>query len=67
MEMTVSSSINTCLRKTINADKLTLKDAKNLKLMNDLIRHDDGYRFLRQVRSSPALWENKKKQVFSMI
>ena len=65
--MSVASSINTCLRKTVTADKLTVKDVKNLKLMNDLIRLDDCCRFLRQARSSPAFWESKKKHALSTI
>jgi len=34
--------------------------------MGNLISHDDGYRILKDTRTSPAHWEDKKK-VMAMI
>lgn len=48
-------------------ENLTAKKIKDQNFLNDSIRHDDGYRFLKQVRSSPSYWESKKKHLLGMI
>lgn len=35
--------------------------------VNNLIQTDVGYRFLRNIRSSPAHWESEKKKVCAII
>jgi len=35
--------------------------------LNDLIKVDDGFRCLSNVRSSPAHWVKEKKKVLSMV
>jgi hypothetical protein len=50
-----------------NNPSITVSDVLNDSFVNTLINHDDGFRMLNQVRSSPGYWENKKKNLFSMI
>ena len=35
--------------------------------MRKLIQRDQGYKFLKQVRGTPAFWEKSKKDLFAMI
>lgn len=35
--------------------------------ISDMIRVDDGFRMLKNIRSSPAYWEDKKKNLLAMI
>ncbi|KAJ8676998.1 hypothetical protein QAD02_012785 [Eretmocerus hayati] len=67
LEMSVASCINTCLRKTLACFKLRAKHVKDKNFVDHLIRQDEGYKFLRQIRSSPAYWDNVKKRVFASI
>ncbi|KAJ8676826.1 hypothetical protein QAD02_012613 [Eretmocerus hayati] len=64
LEMSVASCINTCLRKTLRCSKLKAKQVKDKSFIDHLIRQDEGYKFLRQIRSSPAHWDNVKKKHF---
>lgn len=32
-----------------------------------MIKNDEGYKFLKSVRGSPAYWENVKKNLFATI
>lgn len=43
------------------------KDILNEDFKANLIIHDDGFKFLKNIRSSPAYWELKKKELMSMI
>ena len=67
IELSVASSINTCLRKSRKSEKLTCKDALNPERINDLLRYNEGYKFLENVRGSPPYWEKRKKEAFAMI
>ena len=55
------------LRKVIKKDgsNYTAKDLKQNK--ENLIHHNEGYRFLKSVRGSPAYFEKVKKNVFAMM
>ncbi|KAJ8678076.1 hypothetical protein QAD02_013863 [Eretmocerus hayati] len=67
LEMSVASSINTCLRKTLESDHLKAEDVRDNSKVDDLIRYDDGYRFFKKIRCSPEYWEGVKKRVFATI
>lgn len=67
LEVTCISNINICLRKTKTNDEISARNALSSDYINNLIKIDDGYRFLKQVRSSPAYWEEKKKQLLATI
>ena len=42
-------------------------NAGQLKGLESLIRHDEGYKFLRALRGSPPYFEKAKKDLFAMI
>ncbi|KAJ8671734.1 hypothetical protein QAD02_002993 [Eretmocerus hayati] len=52
LEMSVVSSVNPCLRKTLKSDNLGAKDVREISKIDDFVRYDDGYRFLKQIRFS---------------
>ena len=47
---------------SIKAGQLKQKGA-----LDKLIRHDDGFKFLRALRGSPPYFEKAKKDIFAMI
>ena len=55
------------LRKVVkkNGAKYTAKDLKQNK--DKILHHDEGYRFLKSLRGSPAYFEKIKKNVFAMM
>ncbi|CAA9997342.1 unnamed protein product, partial [Nesidiocoris tenuis] len=67
-EMAVVSCVNVVLRKyKKNGKNLSVKDVSDPNFIADALRHNDGHRFLKQIRGSPAFWEDKKKAVLAMI
>lgn len=46
---------------------LTVSSMLDTAVLNELIQHDDGYRFLLQDRHSPAHWQNEQRNLFAMI
>ncbi|XP_061393643.1 uncharacterized protein LOC133329165 [Musca vetustissima] len=44
-----------------------VENALDDSYMNSLIQHDDGYRILKGIRTSPAHWEGEKKKAVAMI
>ncbi|XP_026470005.1 uncharacterized protein LOC113373956 [Ctenocephalides felis] len=69
LEIACMSNINICLRRSKKnlAKKIVASDAIDSNFINDLVKFDDGYRFLKNIRSSPAFWEDKKKKLLAMI
>jgi len=63
----VKNGISICLRKCAGTRRITAQKALDDNQLNDLIKVDDGFRCLSNVRSSPAHWEKEKKKVLSMI
>ncbi|CAJ1060221.1 uncharacterized protein LOC121898666 isoform X1 [Xyrichtys novacula] len=65
----VMSSVSIALRKG-KASKVrtkisdVLKDEDNLR---DLLNHDDGYRFLKPVRGTPAFWQGIQKDLLACL
>ncbi|KAK6165196.1 hypothetical protein SNE40_023581 [Patella caerulea] len=64
----VVSSVSIALRKTksggnrITADMLT-----NEEPLKNILKCDDGYRFLKSVRGSPSYWKTTQSDLFAMI
>ncbi|KAK6168715.1 hypothetical protein SNE40_019901 [Patella caerulea] len=64
----VVSSVSIALRKTksggnrITADMLT-----NEEPLKNILKCDDGYRFLKSVRGSPSYWKTAQSDLFAMI
>uniref|UniRef100_A0ABD2W1Y8 ATP-dependent DNA helicase n=1 Tax=Trichogramma kaykai TaxID=54128 RepID=A0ABD2W1Y8_9HYME len=67
IEESVYSNMNICLRKLAQNNNLKAENVLDTKTLSDIYRRDEGYQFLKQVRSSPTYWQDKKKHVFSMI
>lgn len=61
------SNINVCLRKVKDTERMTAGNLMKEGAMDDLISHDAGYRVLANIRSSPAYWENKKKELMALV
>ena len=56
------------LRKCKGSNRtLTAGELKNPGNLERLIRHDEGYKFLRALRGSPPYFEKAKKDLFAMI
>lgn len=62
----ISGAINLCLRKKTTGISASDILAGNVKV-EDLIQHDEGYRFLKAERNSPVYWEDIKKRIMAMI
>jgi len=55
-----------CLRKK-KGKAATAGELLNKKFLTDFVTHDFGFKLLKDVRTSPAYWEGKTKQIFAMI
>lgn len=67
-EQEVIDSMFTCLRKVKNCNRVPKAQCLlSADYMDELIHHDDGFRMLKNVRTAPAYWESKKKELFAMI
>ena len=53
--------------KTTDGREITASMLTNHEEVRNLIRRDEGYRFLAKIRGTPAYWEKSKKDVFAMI
>jgi PIF1-like helicase/Helitron helicase-like domain at N-terminus/OTU-like cysteine protease/Helicase len=67
LEKSMMSEINICLRKKKSTDKITAGNIINANAIDQLIQHDDGFRVMKNVRSTPAYWEARKKELLAMI
>ncbi|XP_061391279.1 uncharacterized protein LOC133326674 [Musca vetustissima] len=65
--LTIKSAMSIALRKHTRSGNVTARNALDESYMNSLIQHDDGYRILKGVRTSPAHWEGEKKKAVAMI
>ncbi|KAI8116853.1 ATP-dependent DNA helicase PIF1 [Lucilia cuprina] len=65
--LSIKNATSIALRKHVRSNNVTAGNALNETFMNSLIQHDDGYRILKGVRSSPAHWEAEKKKAEAMI
>ncbi|XP_072023189.1 uncharacterized protein [Amphiura filiformis] len=53
--------------KTSDGKKITASMLRDHEQVKQLIKRDEGYRFLAQLRGTPAYWEKSKKDIFAMI
>ena len=67
----VLDGISIALCKGKNSDlaghKLTASSVTNSVNLNDLMQSDLGFRFMSQVRGSPAYWQKTKSDVLAMV
>ncbi len=67
----INSGISIALRigatKTADGKPITASLLSDQNKIKELIKRDEGYRFLTQVRGTPAYWEKSKKNLFAMI
>ncbi|CAH0384546.1 unnamed protein product [Bemisia tabaci] len=67
MELACLSNINICLRKTRRTENLNAGHILDKACLDSLIKHDEGFRVLKNIRSSPAWLEDKKKGLMAML
>ena len=67
----IHSNISIAIRigssKTSDGQQITAAMLRNREEVKQLIKRDEGYRFLAQIRGTPAFWEKSKKELFAMI
>jgi len=63
----IRNNISTCLRKRSAYSALTAANVLDEDFMGNIISHDDGYRILKDIRTSSAHWEDEKKKVMALI
>ena len=67
----INSGISIAIRigatKTADGRPITASMLTNHDQVKEIIKRDEGYRFLTQVRGTPAFWEKSKKNLFAMI
>ena len=61
------SAVEICLQKTRNTENLTVRDALDKTVMDELLIKSEGQLMLRTVRSSPQFWQWKKMELYAMI
>jgi PIF1-like helicase/Helitron helicase-like domain at N-terminus/Herpesvirus tegument protein, N-terminal conserved region len=59
-------ALGICLRKR-KGSKVTAGNLLSNNMISSLIQHDDGFKILNTIRSSPAYWQKEKKKVMGMI
>lgn len=47
--------------------KITAHEVLSPGFVDNIVKQDDGFRVLRNLRGSPPYWEKAKKDVFAMI
>jgi hypothetical protein len=62
----VANAVSLCLRKK-KTSKVTAGEILGGDSLKNLIDHDDGFRVLKKVRTSPSFWEQKLKNILAMI
>ena len=67
----INSGISIAMRigntSTSNGREITASMLTDHDVVKKLIKRDQGYKFLKQVRGTPAFWEKSKKDLFAMI
>jgi hypothetical protein len=58
----MSKSINFVLRKNKLNEKITVENAMDRNYLNNLLNHNEGYNIFKNIRCSPAYWQNKRKK-----
>ena len=65
----ILEDIQICLRKKRRRDgkPITAGQLLSKEFIENLVQHDDGFRMLKGIRSSPAFWEAQKRKALGMI
>ena len=65
----LNSAINICVRNTKSTDgqAITVSDILNNDNLERMVEDDEAFKFLKTVRSSPAFWQQKQRELMSMI
>ena len=65
----LNSAINICMRKTKYKDgqAMTVSDVLNDENLERMVEEDEAFKFLKTVLSSPAFWQQKQRELMSMI
>ena len=63
----VSNSISLCLRKKNLPRNINAGNLQKEEYLQQLISHDDGYHCLKEIRGSPAYFQDQQKKVMAMI
>ena len=66
-KLQVRDTVTTALRKTKGTTGLTAGQLRNKEFFMNILRHDDGYAILKNVRSSPPYLQSKQKDLFAII
>jgi len=64
----IAGQISTCLRKKKSGNStITAANMLDNDFLDKILQHDDGYRLLKNIRSSPAYWQDRQKVLLAMI
>ncbi|XP_033103311.1 uncharacterized protein LOC117106082 [Anneissia japonica] len=47
--------------------KITVSDLKNVNKVEEILKSDKGYKFLKQIRGTPPYWQATQKDVVAMV
>lgn len=61
------NNIGICVRKKASSNPITAGQMLNSSYISGLVQHNDGYKVLRGVRSSPAHWQEEKTKLMAQI
>ena len=67
LELSCISNINTCLRKHVQNRKLQACQVLDDNFVDSALQHNDGFKVLKKVRSSPAFDQQKRKELMAMF
>ncbi|XP_071958642.1 uncharacterized protein [Antedon mediterranea] len=66
----ILSSISIALRKGTSKNdfsKVTVSDLKNMNKIEEILKSDKGYKFLKHIRGTPPYWQTTQKDVLAMV
>ena len=66
----VHSSVSIAMRKgesNLFDNKITKETFQSSEKLREILKSDQGYKFLKPIRGTPAFWESTKKDIFAMI
>ena len=63
----VSIAIRSGSTKTAGGEEITASMLRDRDQVKKLIQRDEGNRFMKQIRGTPAFWEQTKRDLFAMI
>ena len=64
----ITGKVNIAIRKHKTGDKtFTAGELRQSDAIDSLIKFDEGYRVLKEIRGSPPYWEKAQKELYAMI